>query len=145
MIIESADTAAWNIAEGLRDDKPILIRYRPDLDGLFGHPSYSQRLVIFWDYVCANSTGLPNNNLLNDMREFEDSIVDVLDKDRLGIFVYSYTHSGTKEWHFYVSNIQLVSETINNALASFPKLPIELQVIDDPQWDNLKNIYAHCK
>ena len=68
MIIESADTAAWNIAEGFRDDKPILIRYRPDLDSLFGHRKYSQRLVIFWDYVCANSTGLPDNRLLTDMR-----------------------------------------------------------------------------
>lgn len=145
MQIESADSASWNIAEGFRDDKPILIRYRPDLDSLFGHLNYSKRLVIFWDYVCTNSTGLPDNNQLNDMREFEDSIVDALDKDRLGIFVYSYTYSGTREWHFYVSNIQLVGETINNALASFPKLPIELQVEDDPQWDKLKSIYAHCK
>ena len=145
MQIESADSASWNIAEGQRNEQPILIRYRPDLDYLFGNEKYSQRLTIFWDYPQEDSSGLPSSSQMDSMRDFEDTVVNTLDYDRLAIFVFSYTHSGTREWHFYVSDIVKVGSRINEALSSYSKLPIGLQVVDDPLWEKLNEVYAYCR
>jgi hypothetical protein len=46
MNIPSAETSAWNIAEGKNEGKPSLIRFRPDLESYIGSPSYPQRLVM---------------------------------------------------------------------------------------------------
>lgn len=144
MQIESADKAAWNIAESKRNDKPVLIRYRPDLESHIGNVKYPKRLIIFWDYEQFESSGLPSKAQFDDMRQFEDAIVNTLDHDRLAVFAFSYTHAGTREWHFYTLNIQEVGGRIHSALSSFPKLPIELQVTDDPDWGKLKEVYRYC-
>ena len=144
MQIESADKATWNIVEGKRNELPVMIRYRPDLESQLGNEDYPQRLTIFWDFEKLEPSGLSNDAQLDDMCLFEDAIVEALDYDRLAIFVFSYTHSGTREWHFYASNIQTVGERINNALSHFPKLPIELQVSDDKDWGKLKEVYQYC-
>lgn len=144
MEIDSAESASWNIAEGQRNNQPISIRYRPDLGYLFGNEKYTQRLIIFWDYNQEDSSELPSSAQMDNMRNFEDAIVKTLDNDRLAIFVLTYMHSGAREWHFYVSDVEEVGSRINEALFSFSKLPIELQVLDDPTWEKLNEVYAQC-
>lgn len=144
MDIESADIASWNIAESKVNGKPSLIRYRPDLQSLLGDRRYPKKLTIFWDYEQTESSGLPSSTQIEEMRKFEDAIVPILDNDRLAIFVFSYTLNGTREWHFYTNDINLVGEKINLSLSDFPKLPIEMQVETDTSWSKLREVYELC-
>jgi hypothetical protein len=143
--IKPADSDTWNIAEGNANGKPSLIRYRPELGELIGSPNYPQRLIIFWDYKQTDDSGMPSNTQLDEMKIFEDAIVDPLDVDRLAIFVYSFTNAGTREWHFYTGNIEKVGVIINSVLSRHDKFPIELQVYQDTDWSELKKVYEICK
>lgn len=144
MEIPSADTSAWNIAEGDNDGMPRLIRYRPDLEPFIGSPNYPKRLVIIWDYELDNSSGMPSNQQSEQMKSFEDVLDEALDHDRLAILAFILTCNGTREWHYYVGNIQEVGERINSTLSTFPKLPIHLQVEDDPEWQQIITVYSIC-
>ena len=144
MNIPSANDDAWNTAEGKRNGEVSLIRYRPNLEHFLGNPDYSQRLVIIWDFSQNNSNGMPSNEQSDDMRNFEDVIVNALDPDRSGILVLVLTNAGMREWHYYIKDISEVGNRINNALSEFPKLPINLQVEEDQNWGELKTVYELC-
>lgn len=141
----SADTSSWNIASGEYEGMPRIIRYRPDLESYLGDSNYPKRLVIIWDYETDNTSGLPSDQLSDDMRVFEDTIVGVLDPDRLAVLTFVLTHAGSREWHYYVSDIQEVGNRINTALSVFPKLPLHLQVENDQNWEQLRAVYHMCK
>ncbi|MBF7074450.1 DUF695 domain-containing protein [Glaciecola sp. MH2013] len=144
MDIVSADKDSWNNAESIIDGTPSLIRYRPDLEYLLGHKDYPRKLTIFWDYEKKENNGLPTDEQMEEMRKFEDVVVPALDLDRLAIFVLAFTKDGTREWHFYTGDIGAVGKRFNESLSSFPKLPIELQVETDENWDKLRQIYEIC-
>ena len=144
MEIPSSETSAWNIAEGESEGRPRIIRYRPDLEPFLGSSNYPQRLVIIWDYEIDNSSGMPSENLSEEMKDFEDALVGALDPERLAILAFVLTNSGSREWHYYVSDIQEVGNKINSALSNFPKLPIHLQVEDDPDWEQVSAVYDIC-
>ena len=145
MDIPSAETSAWNIAEGESEGKPRLIRYRPDLESHIGSPDYSQRLVKIWDYEPENASGMPSDQQSEEMKSVEDALVDALDPDRIAIFAFVLTIPGSREWHYYVSDIGEVGNRINSALSSFPKLPLHLQVEEDPEWEQMRAVYNICK
>lgn len=143
--IPSADTSAWNIAEGESEGKPRMIRYRPDLESFIGSSDYPKRLVIIWDYEEDNTSGMPSKQVSEEMKNFEDALIGALDPDRLAILTFVLTHAGCREWHYYVNDIQEVGNRINSALSEFPKLPLHLQVEDDPEWEQLRAVYSICE
>ena len=144
MNIPPADSDAWNTAEGKHDGKPSLIRYRPNLHSFLGDERYPRRLVVIWEFE-SNSSGMPSDEQSDDMREFEDAIVGALDADRCAVLAFVYTHSGIREWHFYLNDVNEAGSRFNESLSEFPKLPISLQVENDFNWDELRQVYALCQ
>ncbi len=71
----------------------------------------------------------------------EDRLVEALEAAQAGILALIFTHRGAREWHFYVAESADVSAVINEALAELPKLPISLEVQDDPEWSELAKVY----
>lgn len=144
MKIPSSETAPWNLAEGDNSGSPRIIRYRPDLGPFIGIESHPQRLVIIWDYEAENSSGMPSNKQSDEMKAFEGALTSALDPNRLAVLAFVLTTNGSREWHFYVSNIEEAGKKINNALSGFPKLPIHLQVESDPEWEQISIVYSIC-
>lgn len=145
MEIQSSDIAPWNIAESDSEGSPRVIRYRTDLEPFIGHHEYCQRLVIVWEYDIDNTSGLPSSELSDEMREFEDKLVPELDKGRLAILAFVYTHEGIREWHFYIRDLHTLADKINVSLKDLPKLPITIQVEDDPEWEQISLVYSICR
>ena len=145
MNIPSANTDAWNTAQGQHQGKPRLLRYRPNLEKYLGDSKYPNRLVIIWDFESEDPSGLPSSELLDEMREFEDAVVDALDIDRCAVLAFILTHDGVREWHFYIYDVSEVGNRINESLATFPKLPINLQVEEDSNWDEMRAVLNLCK
>ena len=90
----------------------------------------------------ANYSGMPTDPQAEEMRGFEDVIQSCVDEDRLGILAFVRTGDGTRAWYFYVSDIAEVGNRINAALE--PGLPVQLTVQDDPEWNELRNVYVAC-
>lgn len=144
MNIPSADTDAWNNAEGKRNGKVSIIRYRPELEQYLGHSDYPKRLVIIWDYEELNASGVASPDQIDEMGEFENTIVNALDPDRAGILVLVVTNAGVREWHFYINDVSVVGERINLALSGARKFPISIQVEEGEHWEELRNVYKLC-
>ena len=142
--IPSAESAPWNIADGNRDGKPVMLRYRPDLEAFLGDARYPRRLTILWTYPCGRSSGLPTDDQFNEMRDFEDLLQAELDRDRTAILAFSRTHAGCRCWTYYFADKQLLSQQINAALANHPNLPIKLEAEDDSQWTAMRTILEQC-
>jgi hypothetical protein len=144
MKIAAANTDAWNIAKGKNPQKPTVLRFRPSLHGSLGDESYPQRLVIVWQYEAPDSSGMPSETQSADMKDFENMLIEALDPDRLAVLAFVFTTMGSREWHFYLSDVSEVGIRINKALATIPQLPIELTVEHDPEWDELRQVYQLC-
>ena len=144
MKLEAANTDAWNIAKGKNPEKPSVLRFRPSLEGFLGDANYPRRLMIVWQFEAADATGMPTDTQSADMKDFENMLIDVLDPDRLAVLAFVYTTGGTREWHFYLSDVSEVGIRINQALSNIPQLPIELTVEDDPSWDELRQVFQIC-
>lgn len=145
MEIPSAETSGWSLAEVIIQEGNLsLLRYRPDLEPFLGILRYAQRLVIIWKYESNDTSGMPTNQLSEDMGIFEDAILGELDPDRAAILAFVLTNFGCREWHFYGNDIQETGNRINSALSHLPKHPIHLQVEDDPNWDELRAVYNIC-
>lgn len=145
MQIEAANSDAWNIAKGTNPEKPTVLRFRPSLEAFLGDENYPRRLVIVWQFEPADASGMPTDVQSADMKDFEDMLIDALDSDRLAILAFVFTSAGSREWHFYLSDVSEVGIRINQALSTIPELPIDLTVEDDPNWDELKQVYQLCK
>ncbi|HAV13243.1 MAG TPA: hypothetical protein DCX06_07115 [Opitutae bacterium] len=144
MTIAAANSDAWNIAKGKNPEKPTVLRFRPSLEAFLGDEKYPKRLAIFWKFDAADYSGMPTDSQSADMKEFEDILIEALDPDRLAVLAFVFTSSGTREWNFYLSDVSEVGVRINKALSAVPKLPIELKVEDDPNWDELRQVYQMC-
>lgn len=145
MKIEAANSDAWNIAKGKNPEKPTVLRFRPSLEAFLGNENYPRRLTIIWKYEATDDSGMPTDTQSADMKDFEKLLIEALDPDRLAILAFVFTSSGFREWHFYLSDANEIGIRINQTLAAVPKLPIELNVEDDPNWDELKQVYQICK
>ena len=141
MEIPSAETDAWNVAEGTDQGTPSLIRYRPNLQEYMGDNRYPRRLVIIWEFEKDNSSGMPSNEQSDNMRALEDAVVGVFDHDKYAVLAFVFTKSGIREWHFYLNDVDEAGARINNALSELPKFPISIQVEDDENWDALREVF----
>jgi hypothetical protein len=144
MKIEAANSDAWNIAKGTNPEKPTVLRFRPSLEAFLGDENYPRRLAIIWKFEAVDASGMPSDTQSADMKDFENLLIEALDPDRLAILAFVFTSAGSREWHFYLSDVSEVGIRINQTLASVPKLPIELNVEDDPNWDELREVYQLC-
>ena len=119
----------------------MLLRFRPDLRPFMGDPRYPRRLTIQWHYPADDTSGMPSDAQIAEMREVEDLLQEHLDYDRTAILAFVHTRSGTRTWHYYITDKKLVADRVNQALRNHPDLPLELQVINDPDWDELAQVY----
>lgn len=143
--IPSADSDAWNLAEGESKGRPRLIRYRPNLEEHLGDSRYPRRLIITWNYEVTNTSGMPSDQETEQMRSFEEALDSVLDPERLAILAFIYTHDGLRRWHYCLADVGTVGQRINEALSDRPRLPINLAVEDDPDWDELRLVFEGCR
>ncbi|WPJ96190.1 DUF695 domain-containing protein [Coraliomargarita algicola] len=144
MKIAAANSDAWNIAKSKNPQQPTVLRYRPSLQKFLADENYPRKLTIIWKFAPADDSGMPTDTQSADMKDFEELLLDVLDSDRLAILAFVYTTTGLREWNFYLSDTDEVALRINQALKSMPKLPIELHVQDDPDWEALRQVYQIC-
>ncbi|MDQ8195346.1 DUF695 domain-containing protein [Coraliomargarita sp. SDUM461004] len=144
MKIVAANSDAWSIAKGKDPNNPSVLRFRPSLQHFLADANYPRRLTIVWTFEVTDSSGMPSDTQSADMKVFEDRLLEALDPDLAAILAFVYTTRGTREWHFYLSDVNEVGIRINQALASVPKLPIQLNVEDDPNWDELRQVFLTC-
>lgn len=140
--VPSAESDAWNIAEGKSGGKPSLLRYRPNLKTSLGDARYPNLLSVDWSYEETNASGMPDDSQDEEMRGLEESLQSCLDEDRTAVLAFVRTGSGIRTWCYYVADVSEVGDRIQQVLQ--PGLPIRLTVENDPEWQELRDVYASC-
>ena len=135
----SSETDAWTISNGQFDGHETQLRFRPNLKKQIGRSDFPRLLTITWEYSPEPSTNsLPYSDDLNLMHAFEDNLVMALEVNNSAIFSHVFTSKGIRKWHFYVKDIEVISEILNSTLE--PDLPISLSVKDDVDWSEYSYI-----
>lgn len=142
--IPSAESDEWILAESVDPDSPMILRFRPNLEGALGDPRYPRRLVISWQYESADESGMPTEEQSDEMQAFEDTIVGALDPERFAILTFVVTGEEKREWHYYVDDVDEVAAIINEVLADTPELPISLEAEEDPNWEEFREVLGCC-
>jgi hypothetical protein len=74
------------------------------------------------------------------MDKMEDLLVHVLETDIQAILAFVYIGNNQKVWYWYTRNKDETIRRINDALREMEKLPIEIFLTFDPDWDEYNSI-----
>src|SRR5262249_4266197 len=121
----------------------IIVRARPHIKQLAGHPHYERRLNVTWRYGDDGKTGMPSPELNLEMHSFELRLFEALEDQNHAIAVAVVTHAGSREWIFYSLDVNESVRRINDAFAQEPQRPLELEAVDDPNWAEYTGILAN--
>ena len=51
------------------------------------------------------------------------------------------TGNGLREWSYYIKDRDEFTEAFNRALSGKPRLPIQIDFYEDPNWEELVNVH----
>ena len=83
---------------------------------------------------------MPHQQEMELMENVENNLVNSLEDDLQSVLAFVYTGQNKREWHWYSSDITETEKRLNNVLADFDKLPIELSEEDDPDWSEYNEV-----
>ena len=63
-------------------------------------------------------------------------------EDKLAILTGNYTGGGQKDWTFYTRHLPSFGERLNECLAPYPTLPLEIHCEEDPDWSDYHEMLA---
>jgi hypothetical protein len=135
----------WALAEGVHEDKPLVIRFRPDLRMVTDFRGYPLLLEIAWPFDSPDESGLPCEEEVAAMDQFEERILDAYECDAHAVLTAVITTNGARQWFFYTSD----ADECGQRLADMPQeeelYPVELTAEDDPNWSFLlEAVLAGC-
>ena len=79
------------------------------------------------------------------MEAFENLLSAALEPAELAVLTSVWTINGTREWVWYGGEGERLVDAINDGLAGHERLPIELMIEADPEWEQYKGILASAE
>jgi len=127
---------SWSIDEGeLENGLPFTIRFREDLPDKNAIRKLKTLIVISWLYDSADGTGMPNEEVLNQMEDFENLIDEAIVEKGTARLMTVFTGEGVREWQFYTDDEEFFIRKFNEALEGKPVLPLDLEALEDENWE----------
>ena len=101
---------------------------------------YSRALIITWTYTHDGCSGIPSQDELREMEDFENHLVEVFEHDFQAVLAAALTERGTRQWLFYASDIPECQRRLEEMPQKAKRYPIELVAETDADWS-----YFHDK
>lgn len=125
----------WFSAAAEADNgSPIFINGRLDLEAFKNSGKFNERVEIYWHYE-KGFNEMPHDEEGPRMEEVLECLKKAMEKDKLAILTGIYTGNGERTLVFYTRTSRVFGERLNEALAPFELLPIELYVEKDREWN----------
>lgn len=122
------------------DGQMIIISGRDEINDFAKSGKFKDRIEITWKYEPFEK-GMPDEQTAELMEEVETALRKAIEKDKLAILTGVYTGAAEKVWIFYARTSVVFGERLNEALANFELLPIQIYVEKDPEWDEYLDMY----
>lgn len=123
------------MARGMGPGGPVLARYRSGMPSNADRAVFSNLIVIRWRYADENTGMFPDDDILDEMAEFENAVLDASDHEKhWGSGVAVLTENGVREWRFYTPDTSEFMSNLNRVLTGKQVFPLDFEVFDDPEW-----------
>lgn len=128
-------TDKWFSSLGETDNgNPIFITGRDDIDQFRLSGKLKERVEIYWQYTPGHNS-MPSDADGKLMDEVQTVLRRTMERDKLAILTGVYVGDGERTMVFYTRTSRVFGERLNQALAPYPTLPIQLYVEIDPEWN----------
>lgn len=123
----------WTSPTEAENGSLIMVTGRRDIDKYRDNPKFSIRVEITWKYQ-GEANGMPDRAVSEQMEQVQDALTAVFDKDPVAVLTGIYTGDNRRDWVLYTLSTNIFQKKINEALAGFPLLPLEIYAENDPDW-----------
>lgn len=111
----------------------IMVTGRRNVDKFRNNPKFSIRVEVSWPYS-GEGSGMPDVETSKLMSDVHDAFLAVFDKDPVAVMTGIYTGDNRRDWVFYTLSTHIFQKKMNEALAPFPLLPLEIYAENDADW-----------
>lgn len=123
----------WTSPAQSENGRLIMVTGRRDVRKMRENPRYSIRVEVKWHYS-GDDSGMPDFATSMLMEKVQDALMTVFAKDPVAILTGIFTGDDERDWVFYTLSTHIFGRKLNEALAEFPQLPIEIFCENDPEW-----------
>ncbi len=123
----------WSVAQGVKNGRPLLIRYRSERPHGVEATSYPLLLSATWSY-CGNELGLPAPEESELMAIFEDALASALEASQSAYLMVVLTGNGERDWLWYSRGEADSMSRVNNTLKGHRRYPVEFSIQRDRAW-----------
>ncbi len=132
-------TDNWFTALSEENGQIVYVTGRKDLEPFRSKGALKIRAEIKWTYQ-ADSTGMPIAKDGELIAEVEEKLRRAMEKDKLAILTGNYTGAGAKYWVFYTRHLPSFGERLNECLADYEILPLEIECEEDAEWEEYSDM-----
>ena len=124
----------WTAPAEAENGNTILVTGRKSLQNVRLTQKYNYRIEITWAYQ-GDAKGMPDFQTSKLMEQVQDALEACFDNDPVAVNTGIYTGDGERNLVFYTRSLHIFQRKLNEALASFPVLPLTFHAEDAPQWE----------
>ena len=124
----------WTAPAEAENGNLIMVTGRRDMDGVKATGKYVYMVELTWRYD-GDKQGMPDLATSRLMEKVTDSMQEAFAADPAAVNTGIYTGDGIRNWVFYARSLHLFEKKLNESLAAFDKLPLEIEAFEDPNWE----------
>jgi hypothetical protein len=124
----------WAFAMGDGAEGPLTSRIRTRRPSEDEKADYPRLVMIRWQFD-ADQPHLPDDEDLDSMAEFENTLDAAMDAGGWGLMAAVVTRENAREWRIYTPDFDRFQEGLNDALMGQPRYPLQFELYEDADWD----------
>ncbi len=128
---------AWKMLEGTRGGHRLIATAEYPLRSI-RRPHLDTHAAVSIGYPVRRDDGLPESDMLDELRQFEDHLTDRLGGS--GNLLAHETSAGTRTLHYYVDGTTPAGEQLRAAVNGWPHGRVTVSVSPDPAWHNVSHL-----
>ncbi len=123
----------WTLAQGEIDGTPAFVRRNKAAGTLAGSAGYDVRVGIAVPFNTPNEYGLPTQDEMDRVAEFEDGMAAIVGER--AVFVLVITSGGVREFILYTGDADWLPKLHMDLRGILPNYDIEMAATLDPNWE----------
>lgn len=137
-----SESESWWTAPAQSDSgRLIMVTGRKDIKKFRENPRFSIRVEVTWKYK-GDDSGMPDLETSRLMEKVQDALNSAFAKDPVAVLTGVFTGDDERNWVFYTLSTNIFGKKLNESLADFPLLPLEIYCENDPDWNGYEEMEA---
>ncbi len=124
----------WTAPTQSESGRLIMVTGCKSVANFRSNPRFNIRVEITWKYV-GDSQGMPDKETSTLMENVQEALTTIFRKDPVAVLTGVFTGDDERNWVFYTLSTHIFGRKLNEALADFPILPIEIYCENDAEWN----------